>query len=684
MLKTDRKGSGTFTTTILPQQQKPQHSPSPPPPLDHSQDTSSASPGQKPTFSDLVRGVGSGLWYSGRHLLNSYVIIPGGILTLLVILYGLDKLLVNVFKVTFPCSVLGLLINLVFLCGLSIFANMNEGKNESKLKKRIRSGAGWILTNYLTLIKPSMNFTLKWINVFFIPSFIVLPLSAPITFIECLKIAGVFVFGLILLIIADVWFIRLLRFGFGKVGYVVEEKEDENENEDEEIDSMRANISDTETLDNTSMFSTIMRDDITTIDVSNLRSVKTEPTKKTSNVIVNDNPYVSKPIFKSMTITNSVDVPPPLYHRPYHVDSGIQFHGAYSSSPMIANQSSEESSIAIKSNEVVTHTESEEDDYEDEDEKQQQRDHHNQTMTNHSKRITVFVTKYIDWIFYILVFIISLPFYYIPSIHNHLAYHLGITIISYYIALIIPQKYPITKKFAHPILISTTLILFICFIGSLIYYHGQPRGFLIDLRYYKTGRTYLTLFDKEYRSIWPGFGDVLCSLMDVSIVSLSLPMFTHRRDFIKNFWFLMPTLLISVALTFFLYPITCHAIGIEAQRSIGFIGRSVTLALGTPLIQSLGGSVSLMAVSTVLSGIVGVLINEPVFRLLRVDKNDYVTRGVTLGINSGAIGTAYLLNVDPRAASISSLSFGVFGTIMVIMASIVGVRELIRSWVGLG
>ncbi|KAK7677555.1 hypothetical protein QCA50_019464 [Cerrena zonata] len=135
------------------------------------------------------------------------------------------------------------------------------------------------------------------------------------------------------------------------------------------------------------------------------------------------------------------------------------------------------------------------------------------------------------------------------------------------------------------------------------------------------------------------------------------------------------------ALTFFCYPIFCYTIGIESLRSIGFIGRLVTLALGTPLINALGGSVSLMAVCTILSGICGVLIGDSIFNFLRVPTNDYVTRGVTLGINCGAIATAHLLNIDPRAASMSSLSFSIFGTVMVIMASIGAIRLLIQSWV---
>lgn len=299
-----------------------------------------------------------------------------------------------------------------------------------------------------------------------------------------------------------------------------------------------------------------------------------------------------------------------------------------------------------------------------------------------------------------MLFIVSLPFYYIKSIHVFLPYHLGLTIISYYIALLIPLRWPKLKKIAHPILILTAEILFVCFIGSLIFHKGELKGFLDDLKFYKTGKTYLNLFndkvllnsgkidhelDSDYTATpkWPGCGDVLSSLMDISIVSLSLPMFTHRKDFLKNFWVLVPPILISIALTFFCYPIICYNIGIASQRSIGFIGRSVTLALGTPLIDALDGSISLMAVCTILSGICGVLVGDTLFRMLRVSKDDYVTRGVSLGINCGAIATAHLLNVDPRAALMSSLGFSIFGTIMVIMASIGAVKDLIKSWVGL-
>jgi putative effector of murein hydrolase len=415
--------------------------------------------------------------------------------------------------------------------------------------------------------------------------------------------------------------------------------------------------------------------DITTID---LKSLKSTPSHHDNG---GELPMSQNP-FKTPSIMSELTEPPRTYlkpgepvHRPrIEVDDEIS-----DSQSDVSSRDSEQPATDAENDVEISPLEG---------------------LNENAKAITVFITKYIDWILYSVLFVVSLPLYYVKSVHLFLPYHLSLTIVAYYLALLIPQKWPWTKKFAHPILISTAEILFVCFIGSLIFHKGQPSGFLNDLKFYRTGKTYLHLFNgqimlnngkelvlpaNDYTATpkWPGCGDFLASLMDISIVALSLPMFTHRRDFVNNFWVLMPPILVSIALTYFIYPIFCYHIGIESQRSIGFIGRSVTLALGTPLINALQGSVSLMAVCTILSGICGVLVGDVVFKLLRVSPNDYVTRGVSLGINCGAIATAHLLNTDPRAASMSSLSFSIFGTIMVIMSSIGAIRDLIRSFVGL-
>lgn len=621
---------------------------------------------------ELIIGIAYGLKYSHHHLIHSYIVIPIGIVTLFTILYGFNVLLSDVFKIEFPASVLGMLINLIFLCILDYFASLRDCAAGPKRPWVIQVGviSSWTLEKYLMLIQPCMNFSLKWINVFFIPSFVILPLSNHITFIECLKIAAVFLIGGVSLMLFDVYSIFLLKrlLKAFKLGYLDNEKmsatdvspppatgtEGESEESKKEQRALFAHTR--------SYISA--RVDITTIDVSSLRSTRTVTESKVSSHDVSDNPFM-----------NTIAEPDTPRKSP--------------AIPQSPDESTPSDITSQDQNDVPKETLSPEDTSENALEH----------LTDLSKKVAIFVSNYIDWFLFLVLFVVSLPLYYVKSLHIMMFYHLSITVLAYYLALLVPVKVPQLKKFAHPILISTAEILFVCFLGSLMYHKGSPKGFLDDLKYYKTGKTYLRLFNNkamydngETKSdhhdsftavpLWPGCGDILSSLMDISIVSLSLPMFTHKRDFYRNFWVLTPPILASMALTFFCYPLVCYHIGISSERSIGFIGRLVTLALGTPLISALGGSVSLMAVCTILSGILGVLIGDAFFNVLGVPQDDYLTRGVTLGINCGAIATAHLLNVDPRAASMSSLSFSIFGTIMIILASVGAVRELIRSWVG--
>lgn len=74
--------------------------------------------------------------------------------------------------------------------------------------------------------------------------------------------------------------------------------------------------------------------------------------------------------------------------------------------------------------------------------------------------------------------------------------------------------------------------------------------------------------------------------------------------------------------------------------------------------------------------------------------DDYVTRGVTLGLNASAISTAQLLTTDPRAAALSSLSFAylpakatanvsVFGALMVVLTAITPIAGKVQQIAGM-
>lgn len=95
--------------------------------------------------------------------------------------------------------------------------------------------------------------------------------------------------------------------------------------------------------------------------------------------------------------------------------------------------------------------------------------------------------------------------------------------------------------------------------------------------------------------------------------------------------------------------------------------------------MNFGGDSSLVAVLCIMSGILGVLVGQPLLKWLGVREDDYVTRGVTLGANSSAIATASLLATDPRAAALSSLVMGLFGAVMVGFSSVPEIVEIVKK-----
>ncbi len=294
--------------------------------------------------------------------------------------------------------------------------------------------------------------------------------------------------------------------------------------------------------------------------------------------------------------------------------------------------------------------------------------------TRAQKWATVF-NVHLDLVSYTSLFIfVGLPIYY--SLDYAMPAHVTLSVLTYFAALSLPPKY---KRFLHPVLLSSGLTILGVWLLALIKHSTLHSA----LKLYTTKTRYLQLLNGAGpRLPAPGAGDIFSSALDVSIVALALPMFQYRDELRRHFpSIILPNILIATA-SLFGYPALCHAMGISPARSLSFASRSLTLALATPATQNLGGDLQLVAVLCIMSGVMGVLVGPALLKWMRVPEDDYVTRGVTLGGNSSAIATALLLVSDPRAAALSSLSMGLFGTVMVALTSVPVVARVVGRIAG--
>ncbi|VUC25429.1 unnamed protein product [Clonostachys rosea] len=311
---------------------------------------------------------------------------------------------------------------------------------------------------------------------------------------------------------------------------------------------------------------------------------------------------------------------------------------------------------------------------------------HTQTPvpTPRPERWAALLISHMDFtVFGLLMLFVGIPVYY--STGYAMPLHLTINVLAYFAALSLPSRW---KTYLHPVLVSSLITVLVIWAFAAT----AGSSLISALHEYRTGAKYIQLWRQASRpsdsslgqAALPGAGDMFSTLLDASITALALPMFQHRRE-LRNHWaaLIIPNVSISIA-SLFAYPPLCYAIGITAQRSLAFASRSLTLALATPATENLGGDTNTVAALAIISGILGVVLGPWFLGLLGIPEDEYVTRGITLGVNSSAIATALLLRTDPRAAALSSLSMILFGTVTVLFTSIPPIATVVRAMVGLG
>ncbi|KAI0835981.1 LrgB-like family-domain-containing protein [Hypoxylon sp. FL0890] len=145
---------------------------------------------------DLLSAVRLAIRHSRQNIIQSWLYVPFGILLILLTCFGVKKLF-GLGSVAFPSSVACLVI--LFLALLLSEQVLGEHRT-----KRI-----------VSIIEIPGDWALRWINVLFTPSFVLLPLSPSIGGIEVLKIIAVFVIGFAVMMVLAAYMTRTIQLVLG-------------------------------------------------------------------------------------------------------------------------------------------------------------------------------------------------------------------------------------------------------------------------------------------------------------------------------------------------------------------------------------------------------------------------------------------------------------------------------------
>lgn len=114
--------------------------------------------------------------------------------------------------------------------------------------------------------------------------------------------------------------------------------------------------------------------------------------------------------------------------------------------------------------------------------------------------------------------------------------------------------------------------------------------------------------------------------------------------------------------------VLCKLMGLSHREYVTLLPKSITTAIGMGVSEELGGYVTITVAVIVVTGIVGNVIGELIFKLFRIEEP--ISKGLALGSSAHAIGTAKAMELGEIEGAMSSLSIAVSGVLTVALASL--------------
>lgn len=176
----------------------------------------------------------------------------------------------------------------------------------------------------------------------------------------------------------------------------------------------------------------------------------------------------------------------------------------------------------------------------------------------------------------------------------------------------------------------------------------------------------LVVLNIDYNTYYEG-AKYISYLLTPATVCLAIPLYEQISILKKNWKGIVTGILSGVFASAFSILAMCLMFHLTHKEYVTLLPKSITTAIGMDLSIELKGYVSITVAIIVITGVLGNVIAEGVFKVFKI--TNPVARGVALGTASHAIGTAKAMEIGEVEGAISSLSIVVSGIITVLFAS---------------
>ncbi|MCQ2185801.1 MAG: LrgB family protein [Bacteroidales bacterium] len=168
----------------------------------------------------------------------------------------------------------------------------------------------------------------------------------------------------------------------------------------------------------------------------------------------------------------------------------------------------------------------------------------------------------------------------------------------------------------------------------------------------------IILFDIPYKEYREG-ARVLDFLLGPSVVALALRLYDNIEIVKKNLAAILSAVLTGSAVGILGVWALGRFMGCDSLFIKSLEAKSVTTPIAMELTAVAGGSTSLIAISVVLTGVIGAVLGPSFLKLLKI--TDPVAKGVAMGCSAHGIGTGRAIELGAVEGAVSGLCIVLMG-----------------------
>ena len=212
-----------------------------------------------------------------------------------------------------------------------------------------------------------------------------------------------------------------------------------------------------------------------------------------------------------------------------------------------------------------------------------------------------------------------------------------VSLLTYWLGMWLKKK--LGWAVLNPILVSVAVVIFLL------------KVLKVDYEVYNEGAKYISY------------------LLTPATVCLAIPLYKQLELLKKNLTAVAAAILAGVASSAVSIFALCLLFRMEHVYYVTLLPKSITTAIGMGVSEEAGGIVTITVVCIIVTGILGNMIGETVFKLIRLESP--IAKGLALGTSAHAVGTAKALELGEIEGAMSSLSVAVAGLFTVLVVPLV-------------